>query len=128
MGPAGEFANSEPPLRLMAPDQRALRHGAAAAPGTGGSMAHRPDLLRQPRLPSLGLSVATISAVALGGALGTVARFLLGGTFYDPSGHFPTTTLIINLSGSLAIGFAVPVVERAGSGVPLLRPFLVVGI
>jgi fluoride exporter len=86
----------------------------------------------------LGLSPATIVAIAVGGALGTVARYLLDATFTESSGHFPTTTLLINLSGSLAIGFLVPLVDNLarGSSTPggarrpadLVRPFFIIGI
>jgi hypothetical protein len=74
------------------------------------------DALTKPGVPRLGLSPATLLAIALGGALGTVARFLLDTTFTEPSGHFPTVTLVINLSGSLAIGFLIPLVEAVAPG------------
>ena len=47
---------------------------------------------------------------------------------------FPTTTLLINLSGSLAIGLLVPLVDNFAHGgaslrgASLLRPFLIVGL
>jgi CrcB protein len=69
-----------------------------------------------------------LAAVFLGGALGTVSRFLLDTAHPDPGGHFPTTTLIVNLSGSLAIGLLAPLMARLTSRLALLRPFLVVGV
>lgn len=86
------------------------------------------DPLREPALPRLGLSLNVLLVIAVGGALGTVARFLLDTAFVDGSGHFPTVTLIVNLSGSLAIGLLLPVVEQWAPRQPLLRPFLVVGL
>jgi CrcB protein len=86
------------------------------------------DALTEPAVPRLGFSPAALLAIALGGALGTVARFLLDAAVTEPSGHFPTITLVINLSGSLAIGFLVPLVDKAAPRVPLARPFLIVGI
>jgi CrcB protein len=86
------------------------------------------DPLKEPAIPRLGLSAAVIFVIALGGALGTLARFLLDTAFVEGSGHFPTVTLVINLSGSLAIGLLVPVVARWTTRQPLLRPFLVIGI
>jgi fluoride ion exporter CrcB/FEX len=62
------------------------------------------DALDRVAVPRLRLSPAVLVAIALGGALGTVARFLLDTTFSDSGRQFPTTTLLINLSGSLAIG------------------------
>jgi CrcB protein len=91
-------------------------------------MSSSSEPLREPAVPRLGLSLAVILVIALGGALGTLARFLLDTAFVEGSGHFPTVTLVINLSGSLAIGLLVPVVVKWTPRQPLLRPFLVVGI
>jgi fluoride exporter len=86
------------------------------------------DPQREPAPPPLGLPLTVILVIALGGALGTVARFLLDTAFVEGPGHFPTVTLIVNLSGSLAIGLLIPFVETRTLRQPLLRPFLVVGI
>lgn len=43
----------------------------------------------------------TVVAVAVGGALGAVLRYLLGEAF--PDSGFPWTTFAINVSGSLAL-------------------------
>ena len=48
-------------------------------------------------------SPATLAAVALGGVLGTLARYALDRGLPTHSGHFPASTLIINLSGSLQV-------------------------
>jgi CrcB protein len=85
------------------------------------------DPLEDPALPRLGLSLSVLLAIALGGALGTLARFLLDTAFVEGGGHFPTVTLVINLSGSLAIGLLVPVAAFWTPRLPLLRPFLIVG-
>jgi fluoride exporter len=86
------------------------------------------DALEKVAVPRLGLSAAVLVAIAVGGALGTVARFLLDTTFSDPATHFPTTTLLINLSGSLLIGLLVPLVDNFAPRAPLVRPFLIVGL
>ncbi len=55
----------------------------------------------------------TISAVivalyvALGGALGSVARYLLSVAVQSRAGSFPVATLAINISGSLLLGFLI---------------------
>jgi CrcB protein len=85
------------------------------------------DALDTSAVPRLGLSLGSILAVGLGGALGTLARYLLGATLTTAPGHFPATTLLINLSGSLAIGFLVPLTETVSTRSALARPFLVVG-
>jgi len=86
------------------------------------------DALDQVAVPRLRLSPAVLVAIALGGALGTVARFLLSASFSDSARQFPTTTLLINLSGSLLIGLLVPLVDNFSPRAPLVRPFLIVGI
>jgi CrcB protein len=85
------------------------------------------DLLDEPVLPLLGLSAATIAAVFIGGALGTVARYLLEAHHAAGAGAFPWVTLLVNLSGSLAIGFAIPLTEHLTTRAPLVRPLAVVG-
>lgn len=48
----------------------------------------------------------TVAAVALGGALGSVARYLIGVTMLRSWGPtWPWGTLVVNVAGSLAIGF-----------------------
>ena len=44
-----------------------------------------------------------------------------------PQGSFPWVTLVINLSGSLAIGVLVPLTEHVAPRAPWVRPLLVVG-
>jgi CrcB protein len=86
------------------------------------------DALDTVAVPRLRLSPAVLIAIALGGALGTVVRFLLDSAFSDSARQFPTTTLLINVSGSLAIGLLVPLVDNFSPRAALLRPFLIVGI
>ena len=85
------------------------------------------DALDTSAVPRLGLSLGSILAIGLGGALGTLARYLLGATLTTATGHFPATTLLINLSGSLAIGLLVPLTDAVSARSALARPFLVVG-
>jgi len=85
------------------------------------------DLLDQPVLPLLGLSAATLAAVFFGGALGTLARYLLAAHHPAGPGAFPWITLLVNLSGSLAIGFLVPLTEHVSQQAPTVRPVLMIG-
>jgi CrcB protein len=85
------------------------------------------DPLAQPFVPRLGLSATTLLAIFAGGALGTVARYLLDTHHPVPQGNFPWVTLVINLSGSLAIGLLVPLTEHVDPRAPWARPLLVVG-
>ncbi len=45
--------------------------------------------------------------VALGGAAGSVSRYLLSVAVQSRAGVFPIATLLINVSGSLLLGFLV---------------------
>ncbi len=85
------------------------------------------DLLDEPVLPLLGLSVGTLAAIFFGGALGTVTRFLLEAHHQSGSGSFPWVTLLVNLTGSLAIGFLVPLTAHVAPRAPHLRPFTLIG-
>jgi len=66
-----------------------------------------------------------IAAVALGGVLGSLARFGIHEALRESSDVFPTGTLIVNVLGCLAIGLLAPLLigRRAA-----WRPFLVVGV
>ena len=44
-------------------------------------------------------------AIALGGAAGTLARFGIGALLAPSSARFPVATLLVNVSGSFAIGW-----------------------
>jgi CrcB protein len=79
-------------------------------------------------LPPITLTFATLAGVFVGGALGTVARYLLEAHHPIAPGSFPWVTLVVNLSGSLAIGLLVPLTDHVGPRVPALRPFLLVGV
>ena len=85
------------------------------------------DLLDESVLPLLGLSAASLAAIFVGGALGTVARYELAAHHGAGVGAFPWVTLLVNLTGSFAIGLLVPITEHIGHRQPLLRPALMIG-
>ncbi|MGH7476801.1 MAG: fluoride efflux transporter CrcB [Longimicrobiales bacterium] len=66
--------------------------------------------------------------IALGGAAGAVARYGLGGWVHDRAGpHFPWGTFVINVLGSLLIGFAVRYLE-AVRFTPEARALVTIGL
>jgi fluoride exporter len=70
-----------------------------------------------------------ILAVAIGGALGSVVRYLIGiesGRLFGSD--FPWGTLIINVSGSFLIGVFAALFATKWSVTPPARVFLIVGI
>lgn len=68
--------------------------------------------------------------VALGGALGSVSRYLLGTWVQSASRSidFPYGTLTVNLIGCLVIGFLSQLAETRGAFTPEARAFIFVGI
>lgn len=68
-----------------------------------------------------------IAVVSLGGALGAAARYGLS-LLLPHSGGFPWATLLVNVSGCLAIGVLLVVLTGAVTAPPLARPFLGTGI
>ncbi|WP_368733220.1 fluoride efflux transporter CrcB [Streptomyces alkaliphilus] len=68
-----------------------------------------------------------LAVIALGGALGAVARYAVSLAWPTPEGAFPSALLAVNILGSALIGVLVPAVtDRAAH--PLLRPFLGTGL
>jgi CrcB protein len=66
-----------------------------------------------------------ILCVALGGALGSVTRYLTQTMLAPLLPGFPYGTMLVNVLGSFVVGLLVPIVDRWGE---LARPFLVVGV
>lgn len=67
-----------------------------------------------------------LAAVALGGALGALARYGLGVAWPHHADGFPWATIVINISGSFAIGVLMAYIAT-GTRHPLLRPLVGVG-
>ncbi len=66
-------------------------------------------------------------AIAAGGALGSVARYLVGAGFARWLGEsFPWGTLTVNVVGGLVMGVVVAALPREAP--PELRAFLTVGV
>jgi CrcB protein len=69
-----------------------------------------------------------IWAVAIGGAIGSVARFLLGAFVQQRAGTtFPVGTLIINITGSLLLGFLLRYALATPAISPTTRVLLTTG-
>jgi CrcB protein len=70
-----------------------------------------------------------VAAVAVGGALGALARWGVGVVWPPRPGGVPWSTLAVNVSGCLAIGVLLVVLtEVAGNPHRLARPFLGTGV
>jgi CrcB protein len=66
--------------------------------------------------------------IAIGGALGSVTRYLVGSTVTNRMGtRFPYGTFAINLTSCLIIGFFLAAVERRTEVNPALRFLIPIG-
>jgi CrcB protein len=78
--------------------------------------------------PSPSPPARLLPAIAAGGAFGSLGRYAVGLALPHTSSEFPWATLLVNLTGSLAMGLLVAwLVARPGAH-PLARPFLGVGV
>jgi CrcB protein len=69
-----------------------------------------------------------VLAVAVGGALGTVARYEVALAEPARAGQFPWATFGVNVVGSLVLGVALTVLVDPGWVSSVVRPFVGVGI
>jgi fluoride exporter len=68
-----------------------------------------------------------LAAVALGGALGTPARYAVAQLIHVAPGSFPWATLWTNLTGSFALGFLLAFILERFPPTRYLRPFVATG-
>ena len=74
-------------------------------------------------------AVAVPLLVALGGAIGSVARYLLTGAVHRfASPYFPYGTFVVNVSGCLLFGIIFALGEERFVIGPPLRAFLLIGV
>jgi len=71
-----------------------------------------------------------LGMVALGGAIGAVARYVLAGAVMRVTGSsFPFGTLAVNVFGCLLVGLTAGLaIDRAGLIGPGVRVFLIIGV
>jgi CrcB protein len=72
--------------------------------------------------------VSVLTAIAAGGAVGALARQLVGEVWPATPGAFPWGTFLINVTGSLLIGVLMAVLGLLPAHHRLVRPFLGVGV
>ena len=79
------------------------------------------------RQPADRFALVVLGVVALGGALGAVARYGVAQAVHASAGGFPWATFLTNVSGSLAIGVVVVTVVERYPRARLVRPFVATG-
>jgi len=82
---------------------------------------------RAARPRGAGPGAADIAAIAAGGGLGSVIRYLLSRAFPGGSG-FPWDIFVINVTGCFALGLLMVYLLDAWPPRRLLRPFLAIGL
>jgi CrcB protein len=78
----------------------------------------------------MSFSLLHMALVGLGGAIGSVLRFVLSGATHRllPAVFFPVGTLVVNVAGCLAIGWLGGLAEARQSFTPELRLLVLVGV
>lgn len=76
------------------------------------------------------MTLLNLVLVALGGAVGSVLRFIVSGATHRllPGAFFPFGTLVVNVGGCLAIGWLGGLAEARHSFTPELRLLVLVGV
>jgi fluoride exporter len=69
-----------------------------------------------------------IGVIAVGGAIGATARYLIGLGWPTPAGGFPFGTLVINIVGCGLIGILMVLVTDVLTEQRLIRPFVGTGV
>ena len=69
-----------------------------------------------------------LGVIALGGAIGALARYGLAEAIPHRAGAFPWATFLTNVIGCLLIGVLLVVIIEARTVHPLSRPFLGTGV
>ena len=71
--------------------------------------------------PGTGIRPASIALVALGGVVGTAARYGFALTVPTPSGGWPWATFVVNLIGSFTLGALLEGLARSRADVAVQR-------
>ncbi|HEY2042158.1 MAG TPA: CrcB family protein [Jatrophihabitans sp.] len=77
---------------------------------------------------SIAVDRHAIAAIALGGGLGSLARYGVSRAWPPATGAVPWSTLTINLAGSLLLGMLIVAVTEIWRPHRLLRPFIGTGV
>ncbi|ADN35460.1 CrcB protein [Methanolacinia petrolearia DSM 11571] len=66
--------------------------------------------------------------VAVGGAIGALARYIIGGWFQSGNSTFPVGTMSVNIIGSFLLGFIMYFSEYTGVFSDETRIFITIGV
>ncbi len=85
------------------------------------------DLRDERAHPARRREAPILAMIALGGGLGSVARYLVAQAVPARTGHFPWATLLTNVSGCFALGLLMVLVLNVWPAQRYIRPFFGVG-
>jgi CrcB protein len=107
-----------------------MTHGPINPDGPSADVDERSgqDVFRVPRPARRDRRLDILAVIALGGGLGSVARYLLSTALPVRPGHFPWATFLINLSGCLLLGVLMVFVLEIWPPRRYVRPFAGIGI
>jgi len=74
-----------------------------------------------------GPGLLALLAVAVGGAMGTLSRYGISRILPTAAGSIPWSIFLVNVSGSLALGFVLHLVIERWPTNDYIRPFVAVG-
>lgn len=86
-----------------------------------------PDVTLEADVPPPRIHTTALAAIAMGGALGALARWVVAEALPHEPGQFPWDTLLTNVSGCLLIGVLMVLVVERWPEHTLVRPFLGTG-
>jgi CrcB protein len=100
----------------------------ATQPGAGRTRADGGDVFRVRRPARRDRRLDVLAAIALGGGLGSVGRYLVSIALPVRTGHFPWATFLVNLSGCFLLGALMVFVVEIWPPRRYVRPFAGIGI
>lgn len=86
-----------------------------------------PDVTLEADVPPPRIHTTALAAIAVGGALGALARWVVAEALPHEPGQVPWDTLLTNVSGCLLIGVLMVLVVERWPEHTLVRPFLGTG-
>lgn len=86
------------------------------------------DVFRRTAAPARRRTWDILAVIALGGGIGSVARYLVGEAFPAPPAGFPWGTFLANVTGCFALGLLMVYILDVWPPSRYLRPFLGIGV
>lgn len=112
-------------LARLVSQWRRLAHYSAEMPGSDSTLARR--AATAPTHQASGPGAADLAAIAVGGGIGSVARYLLSAAF--PAGHgFPWAIFAVNVSGCFFLGLLMVYLLEVWPPHRFARPLLATGL